>query len=255
VITPLIAIILGAIAFGGGIYETLLVDRVWPDNLAIIQPKRGGLDRKLFWGPINTLYEIALLACAWKLWSDSYARSWIIVALLAHFVSRTWSFAYFIPKAVRFENLSALTDRSFIWPGNGPDLVAAGRFLRWFRLSRSARRSSILGDQSINCLCRRRRPTSADRRSSDIVRVASLALLLVCGAAYSESIPLVHEHGTLQVPVLVNGKISLNFTIDSGASDVSIPTNVFYTLISAGTVSPQDFLDKRIYKLADGSTQ
>ncbi len=109
-ITPLIAIILGAIAFGGGIYETLLVDRVWPDNLAIIQPKRGGLDRKLFWGPINTLYEIALLACAWKLWSDSYARSWIIVALLAHFVSRTWSFAYFIPKAVRFENLSALTD-------------------------------------------------------------------------------------------------------------------------------------------------
>jgi clan AA aspartic protease (TIGR02281 family) len=87
------------------------------------------------------------------------------------------------------------------------------------------------------------------------VPAALLTLLLVCGAAYSESIPLVREHGTLQVPVLVNGKISLNFTIDSGASDVSIPTNVFYTLISAGTVSPQDFLDKRIYKLADGSTQ
>jgi clan AA aspartic protease (TIGR02281 family) len=82
-----------------------------------------------------------------------------------------------------------------------------------------------------------------------------LALLLMCGAAYSESIPLVHEHGTLQVPVLVNGKISLNFTIDSGATDVSIPTNVFYSLISAGTVSPQDFLDKRAYKLADGSTE
>ena len=109
-ITPLIAIILGAIGFGGGIYETLLVDRVWPDNLAIIQPKRGGLNRMLFWVPINTLYEIALLASAWKLWSDSYARTWIIVALVAHFVSRTWSFAYFIPQAVRFENLSALTD-------------------------------------------------------------------------------------------------------------------------------------------------
>jgi hypothetical protein len=109
VITPLIAIILGAIGFGGGIYETLLVDRVWPDNLAIIQPKRGGLDRKLFWVPIHTLYEIALLASAWTLWSDAYARSWIIVALAAHFVSRAWSFAYFIPKAVRFENLSELT--------------------------------------------------------------------------------------------------------------------------------------------------
>jgi hypothetical protein len=110
VITPLIAIILGAIGLGGGIYETLLVDRVWPDNLAIIQPKRGGLDRKLFWVPINTLYEIALLASAWTLWGNSYARSWIIVALVAHFVSRSWSFAYFIPQAVRFENLSSLTD-------------------------------------------------------------------------------------------------------------------------------------------------
>jgi hypothetical protein len=110
VITPLIAIILGAIGFGGGIYEALLVDRVWPDNLAIIQPKRGGLDRKLFWAPIHTLYEIALLASAWTLWSDSYARSWIIVALVAHFVSRLWSFAYFIPKAVRFEILGELTD-------------------------------------------------------------------------------------------------------------------------------------------------
>jgi hypothetical protein len=110
VITPLIAIILGAIGFGGGIYETLLVDRVWPDNLAIIQPKRGGLDRKLFWVPIHTLYEVALLASAWTLWGNSGARSWIIVALIAHFVARAWSFAYFIPKAVRFENLSELTD-------------------------------------------------------------------------------------------------------------------------------------------------
>jgi len=80
-------------------------------------------------------------------------------------------------------------------------------------------------------------------------------MLLMCGAAYSESIPLVREHGTLQVPVVINGKVSLNFTVDSGASDVSIPANVFHTLISAGTVSPQDFLDKRIYRLADGSTQ
>jgi clan AA aspartic protease (TIGR02281 family) len=83
---------------------------------------------------------------------------------------------------------------------------------------------------------------------------AALAMLLFCGAVYSESIPLVHEHGTLQVPVVING-VSLNFTIDSGASDVSIPGNVFTTLIRAGTVLPQDLLDKRAYKLADGSTQ
>jgi clan AA aspartic protease (TIGR02281 family) len=78
-------------------------------------------------------------------------------------------------------------------------------------------------------------------------------MLLSCGAAYSESIPLSHAHGTLQVPVVINDKISLNFTIDSGATDVSIPATVFSTLTRNGTVSSQDLLDKRIYKLADGS--
>jgi hypothetical protein len=79
------------------------------------------------------------------------------------------------------------------------------------------------------------------------------AMLLSCGAAYSESIPLIHAHGTLEVPVVINGKISLNFTIDSGATDVSIPASIFSTLTRDGTVSREDFLDKRMYKLADGS--
>ena len=97
VMIPLTALVLGAVGLGGSIYETLLVDRVWPNNPVIIQPSRGGLDRKLFWGPIHTLFEVALLASAWAVWSETSARSWIIVALLAHFGSRAWSFAYFIP--------------------------------------------------------------------------------------------------------------------------------------------------------------
>jgi len=110
VITPLIALVIGAIGLGGGIYETLLVDRVWPDNLAIIQPQRGGLDRKRFWIPIHSLYEVALLASAWTSWTNTYARYWIVLALVAHFLSRAWSFAYFIPRALRFEKLSELND-------------------------------------------------------------------------------------------------------------------------------------------------
>jgi clan AA aspartic protease (TIGR02281 family) len=92
-------------------------------------------------------------------------------------------------------------------------------------------------------------------KMSDISSAVLLAMLLFCGAAYSESIPLVHEHGTLQVPVVINGQSLFNFTIDSGATDVSIPANIFFALTRAGTVSPQDFLDKRAYKLADGSTE
>jgi clan AA aspartic protease (TIGR02281 family) len=87
----------------------------------------------------------------------------------------------------------------------------------------------------------------------ELSSAALLAMLLCCGAAYSESIPLIHAHGTLQVPVVINGEISLNFTIDSGATDVSIPASVFSNLTRTGIVSPQDLLDKRMYKLADGS--
>jgi clan AA aspartic protease (TIGR02281 family) len=81
------------------------------------------------------------------------------------------------------------------------------------------------------------------------------AVVLFCGGAHSESIPLVRDHGTLEVPAVINGKISLNFTIDSGASDVSIPENVFLSLTRTGTVSAQDLLGKQPYRLADGSTR
>lgn len=93
------------------------------------------------------------------------------------------------------------------------------------------------------------------RKLSEISGAALLAMLLSCAAAHAESIPLVHENGTLQVPVVINGKVSLNFMVDSGATDVSIPANIFYSLTRAGTVSSQDFLDKRAYTLADGSTE
>src|ERR1700693_6232630 len=80
-----------------------------------------------------------------------------------------------------------------------------------------------------------------------------VTLLLVFDTAHPESVPLIHEGGTYLVPVLINGKISLNFTIDSGASDVSIPADVFSTLVRTGTVLPSDFVDTQQYVLADGT--
>jgi TonB family protein len=80
-----------------------------------------------------------------------------------------------------------------------------------------------------------------------------LALLLVCGSAQAESVPLIFEKGTYLVPVFINEKISLNFTIDSGASDVSIPADVFSTLVRTGTILRSDFIDTQEYELADGT--
>jgi len=80
-------------------------------------------------------------------------------------------------------------------------------------------------------------------------------LLLACGVGHAESIPLKQEHGAFVVPVLINDAITLNFTIDSGASDVSVPADVLSTLIRAGTVLESDMLEKHVYMLADGSKQ
>ena len=66
-------------------------------------------------------------------------------------------------------------------------------------------------------------------------------------------VPLKAVGGTFVVPVEINGAISLDFVIDSGASDVSIPADVVSTLIRTGTIEKSDFIGKQAYVLADGS--
>jgi predicted aspartyl protease len=55
------------------------------------------------------------------------------------------------------------------------------------------------------------------------------------------------------VPVRINDAITLNFTVDSGASDVLIPADVVMTLFRTETLTQGDFIGERNYVLADGS--
>jgi clan AA aspartic protease (TIGR02281 family) len=68
------------------------------------------------------------------------------------------------------------------------------------------------------------------------------------------SIPMKSESDTYVIPVLINNAITLDFVVDSGASDVSIPADVVTTLMRTGTLKQSDFLDQKTYRLADGST-
>lgn len=60
--------------------------------------------------------------------------------------------------------------------------------------------------------------------------------------------------GVPQVPVVINERLSLDFILDSGATDVSIPSDVALTLVRTGTIADSDFLGSSDYTLADGST-
>ncbi|HWU12715.1 MAG TPA: hypothetical protein VN157_01770, partial [Caulobacter sp.] len=97
------ALILVAGSLGGGVYEIALVDRVWPRNPALVQPDRGGIDRKRFWIPMHLAFEALLVLALWAAWPQPDARRWQLAALAAHVAMRAWSFAYFIPRALAFE--------------------------------------------------------------------------------------------------------------------------------------------------------
>jgi clan AA aspartic protease (TIGR02281 family) len=66
-------------------------------------------------------------------------------------------------------------------------------------------------------------------------------------------IPLHRRGDGFLISALINDALTLDFVIDSGASDVSIPADVVQTLMRKGSLREEDFLGSGIYQLADGS--
>jgi clan AA aspartic protease (TIGR02281 family) len=67
-------------------------------------------------------------------------------------------------------------------------------------------------------------------------------------------VPLQKEGGGLYtVPVIINNSVKLNYTVDSGASSVTVPSDVFSTLSRTGTIQETDFIEPITVTLADGS--
>jgi clan AA aspartic protease (TIGR02281 family) len=74
------------------------------------------------------------------------------------------------------------------------------------------------------------------------------------GTTGISGIPIKIDGGTFIVPATINGKITLDFIIDSGASVVAVPVDVVSTLIRTGSIVKEDFLGESQFHLADGST-
>jgi predicted aspartyl protease len=70
----------------------------------------------------------------------------------------------------------------------------------------------------------------------------------------TDHVSLVEKDGIYTVPVLINGILPLQFVLDSGAADVSLPADVFLTLLRTGTITGNDYIGSGQYRLADGST-
>lgn len=81
-------------------------------------------------------------------------------------------------------------------------------------------------------------PTPDERRGGQDI-VATAVSLKISG-------------GIFVVPVTINNTLQVPFIVDSGASDVSIPADYVDLLIRTGSIREDDFLGKRIYRLANG---
>ena len=115
-----------AFEVGGGIYEHLVLDQAWPSNLALIQPSHGGANRAPFWIVVHTLLTITLLAALWASWRHATLRRRVSWTLGIHVALRAWTFAYFIPAALRFEAAQALIpDEARTWVLLSPIRTAA----------------------------------------------------------------------------------------------------------------------------------
>ncbi len=81
-----------------------------------------------------------------------------------------------------------------------------------------------------------------------------IALCISVQSSTAMEIPLEEEEGVYTLPVMINGVITKDFILDTGASEVSIPSNLFIDLLKAGTIKYEDILPSESYELADGST-
>ena len=124
-LTLLFACFSVALAVGGGIYESIVINPLWsaqpPASFAIIQ-KGTGVPLQRFWIPVHTLITIVLVASLITNWNYAERRKLIVIALLSYVVMRAWSFAYFIPEMLRFQTVpldqpqsAALLDRVSRW--------------------------------------------------------------------------------------------------------------------------------------------
>jgi hypothetical protein len=92
-----------------------------------------------------------------------------------------------------------------------------------------------------------------DREPGLIAKLLLSAMLLASLPASAETVQLEQLHGIFMVPVQINDVVTVPFILDTGASEVVIPADVFLVLQRSRTISKADFKGTGSYSLADGS--
>ena len=90
-------------------------------------------------------------------------------------------------------------------------------------------------------------------RASQIVRRDNEVAPRPISANRNQGVPMKINGGIFVVPVEINGAVTLDFAVDSGATYVAVPADVFSTLKRTGIIKDSDIVGQSTYTLADGS--
>jgi hypothetical protein len=95
-------------AFGGGLYEHIVVMPIWsaspPTSFSIIQPGTG-VPLQRFWIPIHAAITAFILLTLFLAWSNTSVRRLLLIALASYIVMRVWSGLFFIPEMLKFQKI------------------------------------------------------------------------------------------------------------------------------------------------------
>jgi clan AA aspartic protease (TIGR02281 family) len=72
-------------------------------------------------------------------------------------------------------------------------------------------------------------------------------------ATGSLDVAMKKKDGNLWVPAQINNVVTIDFVIDSGASDITLPRDVYLTLIRSGTLTKANYIGDVKFGIADGS--
>jgi predicted aspartyl protease len=139
----------------------------------------------------------------------------------------------------------ALQDLGFLSPGPIDGVYgrgSRGAILAW-QAGRGLATTGLLGDADESAI---KREVIASRSPERARSVAALP--------GSEDITLKKLGGVYVVAVRINQAITLDFIVDSGASDLLMPADIAMTLARAGTIAKGDFIGDQLYQIGDGST-
>jgi clan AA aspartic protease (TIGR02281 family) len=75
----------------------------------------------------------------------------------------------------------------------------------------------------------------------------------VGAASATLDVAMKRKDGNLWVPAQINKVVTIDFVIDSGASDITLPRDVYLTLIRSGTLTKADYIGNVQFGIADGS--